>query len=1403
MNATSVSDSHLVLGIDVGSVSVGMVVMTAGKKVLRRFYEFHRGDIANTIERLLETIETDRIAAVAATDQTPGLIRADFRCDDRVAVICAARHFNEKIGAVLHVGGEKFGMLFFDENGEYSGLKTNTSCAAGTGSFLDQQAGRLKLSGIAELAAIAAKNTGERPKIASRCAVFAKTDLIHAQQEGYSLPEICDGLCHGLAKNIANTVLKHEKPNTPLIFCGGVAKNRAVVGHIRTIVGAEPVVDDMAHLYGAFGAAARMIDETGASFGPRGDNRGILRTVDAEREYGHPPLALVRSQYPDFGANAASEYEASRNGISNRVEIDIYPGLDAGKHLAVYLGIDIGSTSTKAVWMTPEKRVLAGFYTRTAGRPVEAMCSLFQAMDDLAGNRSIDLQIMGAGTTGSGRKFVGAIAGADLVIDEITAHARAAVELNPDVDTIIEIGGQDSKFTTLKNGRVTFSIMNTVCAAGTGSFIEEQAEKLGVALTDYAKRTLQVASPIASDRCTVFMERDINYYLSRGYTVNEVLAAALHAVRENYLTKVAVESSIGEVVCFQGATAKNRALVAAFEQRLERPIHVSRYCHLAGAFGVALHLADERAQGSMFRGLDLYNTDIPVRSEVCQLCTNHCKITVAEMADGPVAYGFLCGRDYDTKRFVDNNASGFDLIRAHRKLFSAKNRVKEPSAVTVGIPSALYLYEDVSLWVDFFNRLGIRTFIGDTIAADAVKTGKEQAGAEFCAPMAAMHGQAVYLVDKVDFIFLPHYLDNTEKNANGRRQYCYYSQYAPSLIAGISERIADKRVAPVMKYLYSSFHMRLELYRATRRIDENSNFIEIMRAFDHARAGRETAAKQWRALFDTHFPDSNDISVVLLGRPYTVLDPAMNKKIPRLFGALGIKAFFQDMLSSRGENDSAIAPFLSELHWNYAADIMAAAETVAWIPGLYPVLMTSFNCSPDSFIRDVFQRLMEGAGKPYLILEMDEHGSSVGYETRIEAAVRSFRNHAGTEAAGRPDPARINPVKAGSMSGRTVVFPNWDPITCRLLVANLQREGLDIQLMSDNEGAIRRSMRLNSGQCIPINAIAQEFVEHVRGNALDPEKAVLWMAYAEIACNIRLYPYKLKEMIASFGGGMEKAGVYSGAIGFTDVSIKAAMNGYFAYMFGGMLRKMGCRIRPYEKNFGETDRVIESSIRIMEEAFLGKRDKEAAVIEVVEKFAAVETRPGKRPSVAIFGDLYVRDNPVFNQGLVAFIEANGGEAITTPYTDYAKMIAPSYFRKWFTEGKYVSLLVNRTLLATMVHQEKSYYRHFRKILNEPEPLYTVPPENILSEFNVISENTGESMDNLLKIYYIKKIHPGVSLFVQTSPSFCCPSLVTEAMAKTIENRIGVPVVSITYDGTGGDKNRKIIPYLAFTPERPT
>jgi predicted CoA-substrate-specific enzyme activase len=1027
--------------------------------------------------------------------------------------------------------------------------------------------------------------------------------------------------------------------------------------------------------------------------------------------------------------------------------------------------------------------------------------SIFEAVNDICGKYKCSFKFSGVATTGSGRKFIGKIIGADSALDEITAHARAAFSLDPEVDTIIEIGGQDAKFTTLRNGMVTFSIMNNVCAAGTGSFIEEQANKLSCPLTDYSGKASGLPAPLSSDRCTVFMERDLNHYLSENYTTDEVLASVLHSVRENYLTKVAIEKNIGNRIFFQGATAKNRALVAAFEQRLGRPVMVSKFCHLTGAMGAALNLIDRRFTGTTFRGIDIFRHSIPVRGEVCGLCNNNCKIKVAEVNNETVAFGFLCGRDYDTKKFVNQNISGFEFMKERRKLEVPWRPESWRFDFTVGIPAALHLYDELLLWQEFFHRLGIRTLTGEGYR-DGIRDGKRISGAEFCAPMSEMHGHVLHLSGKADFIFLPVFLDRKEKDPGFRRGYCYYTQYVPSIISACRSISSVNRIlSPVIRSLGSTVAMKLQLFRMVKEITEgNVSFMQVSAAYD---AAFRSHCSSRESLMDLHekFMDKNDVNVVLLGRPYNVLSPSMNKGIPELFGKCGARVFFQDMIRPDGESRALIEPLLKSFHWTYASAVLECAETVARTEGLYPVLVTSFKCTPDSYAVEYFKKIMDSHNKPYLILQLDEHDSSVGYETRIEAGLRSFRNHfSGSRKFVPVDYNVMNPsvhMKSSCLNGKILLLPRWEAILGQFMVALLEKEGIEARVVDESRESIQRSLSHNTGQCIPLNIIIQNCVDYVRKHDLDPSRILMWNIDSRISCNLGMFPYYSKTLLESIGGGMEKMGVYAGNITLKDISIRASLNMYMACMFAGMLRRMGCHVRPYENVPGITDSVLEKSIPLLSEPFRTGASKEKALAQVIELFEAIKVTRTERPKVAIFGDLYARDNDVLNQDLIRVIEKNGGEVITTPYSELGKIIADPYIKKWFREGRYLDAITVKLLKQTFTIFEKKYYPYFNRILNG-HPYISIPPvEMVLEMFNIKVEHTGESMENALKIYSIMQHHPDLKLFVQTNPAFCCPSLVTEAMAGKIEEVTGVPVVTIEYDGTGGLRNDDVIPYLKY------
>lgn len=1388
-----------VLGIDVGSVSLSVVQLDLDGRILNSFYGFHQGNLDKTFEKVEEQLDLKSVLFAGGVSSTvkfnPRLVE---QYNTQVALMEAKRKYSTEAKSLLHIGAEKFLLIQFDDEGNYDFTKMNSSCAAGTGSFLDQQSSRLKLPGIEAFCEKALQNEGDVPDIASRCAVFAKTDLIHAQQRGFSQDAIADSLCKGLAKNIVDAVFANQAPKTPILISGGVSKNSAVIKHLEQTLQITFLQNENAHLFGALGAGLLSIKKNAGENQPVNpfNLNQILQEETIEKEYFYDPLELKLSEYPQFSSYSSAEFRPVFTAHPKHVEVDIYQNLEEYKDLSSYLGIDIGSTSTKAILLSRIRKPLVGLYTYTAGAPLDAVKAIFESIEDLQVNKKVQFNIKGVSTTGSGRSFVGKIIGADLILDEITSHARAAFELNPEADTIIEIGGQDAKFTQMDNGRVTFSQMNAVCAAGTGSFIEEQAKKLNCSLTEYASKALSARAPLASDRCTVFMERDINQLKGKGYSTNEILATVLHSVAENYLQKVAGEASIGKHVCFQGATARNKALIAAFEQRLQQPIFVSDLCHLTGALGAALLVLEEKKRTTSFRGLEIYKASIPLNTEQCDLCNNNCRISLAEISGETVAYGFLCGRDYETKKHVSANKAGFDLLKARKKILNVKTTKTTDTEISIGLPSSLHLFEEMPLWKRFFDNLSIRTISSEPFK-DPLKDGKYVAGAEFCAPVTAHYGHALYLLDKADFIFMPVYLRNRNSAKNAERLYCYYTQYSASLVYAIaSKNIREKHLSPFLDFSKGTLFVARDLLKCLKPVfKEKISLFKVNAALKEALSFYSGRKEELVTLFEQEFSEKEDLSVVLMGRPYVVLSKVLNKGIPEIFNKLGIKTFYQDMIPVSTEQEEEIEMMVKNVPWYFASKILETTNEVARKPNLYPVLVTAFKCSPDAFVIEYFKKLMHRHNKPYLILQIDEHDSNVGYETRIEAAIRSFRNHAFLAEKKDPFTGTILPKITRDLEGKTLLFPDWDPIVSPLLVANLKRLGIDARQLFSNEQTIRKSMAHNTGQCLPVSIVAQGVIDYMVENDLSPEKTLLWMFESKLSCNIRLYPQYIKGIFEKHGNGFEKANVYVGLLSHLEISPMACYYAYFAYMLGGLLRAVACKIRPYEVNAGETDKVLEQSVEILIKAFSGELGLEKTVEQAVGLFDGIAVIKTRKPKVAIFGDVYVCDNDVMNQDLHRAIEQAGGEVIVTTYSDYQKIIEPNRIRLLVHSGEYLKAAQLRLMISVIKMFEEKYYRYFERFLGPAPIIEPRKLEKKLEEFNINPFLSGESVDNILKVFFILENYADVKLFVQANPSFCCPSLVTEAMANEIKRITGVQVVTLTYDGTNEYKNDVILPYL--------
>jgi predicted CoA-substrate-specific enzyme activase len=570
-------------GVDVGSLFLKIVWLDDNLQIIKTCFQPHYGDSIELLKKELE----DSTCNIAVTGTNPDLLKSVLQIDP-------VNHIQSLIEGVISeypdarniidMGGNTATFIELTEKGKFKFTNCNSLCAAGTGSFLDEQMARLELTyqQIKNVPIIESP-----PKIAARCSVFAKTDLIQRQQQGYSKKEMWAGLCKGMVHTCLTTLLKGKQLEGLVVITGGVSLNPHIMYWLNQKYGDQIQTFEHAHLTSAIGAA-RYAKKNDISQKIAFNN--IKPAHVLEKKQKRHPLLLEKSKVVPFEV-----YHSYHD--QNNTEIRYIKRLNK-KKLDVFMGIDIGSTSTKAVLLDESENPVLDVYRKTLGNPVHATKKVLSAIKEWSEKESIDITFIRAGTTGSGREFIGRVVGADLIVNEISAHTTGAMKVDPKIDTIFEIGGQDSKYMYTVNGFIRESNMNYVCAAGTGSFIEEQANKLGFRVEEVGERVLGVAPPFTSDRCTVFMEQDIQVLLKKGYSREEVLAATMYSVAQNYITRVVSNKYKNpKKIFFLGATAKNIGLVAAFEQLLEVEIKVSPFSHVMGAYGVALLLSKMLKEG--------------------------------------------------------------------------------------------------------------------------------------------------------------------------------------------------------------------------------------------------------------------------------------------------------------------------------------------------------------------------------------------------------------------------------------------------------------------------------------------------------------------------------------------------------------------------------------------------------------------------------------------------------------------------------------------------------------------------------------------------------------------------------------------------------------------------------------
>ena len=938
------------------------------------------------IEILVALVDRSSMGEISGTGSGAKLLHSEFgvsRQNEFRALCKAVELLQPNVLTLFEMGGENSKYIRFERHGKERRLgiadyQTNGDCAAGTGGFLDQQAGRLRFK-VEEIGDIVLA-TPRAAQIAGRCSVFAKSDMIHAQQKGFTPEEILKGLCDAVARNFKSAITRGKKIVPEVCFVGGVAANRGVAQAIESAFGWQPgslLVPQNHDAFGAIGCAV-LAEEAARSEG---------------RE--RPAFSLVQSakmaQIPSSPRLSMENVVLLRNRMTALSPEEIEPVREA------FLGIDIGSVSTNLVVIDAERNVLKEIYLRTDGRPIEVVSRGLREIERDLGGR---IRIRGVGTTGSGRELIGELVGADTVNDEITAHKTGAAFIDRTilglgVDTIFEIGGQDAKFISLEEGIVVDFAMNEACAAGTGSFLEERAKELGIRIeNDFARIALSSEEPIRlGERCTVFMERDVNSYLQRGASLERIVAGLAYSVATNYINRVVRGRRIGEVIFFQGGTAYNDAVAAAFSSILGKRIIVPPFNGVMGALGVALLARDKmvnRRQESSFRGFDLDKVNYDIFEFTCKGCTNFCQMQRFTVEGEQTYWGDKCSERYRKAVKCEHEPVIENLMEYRRSLLTAEYDPEAGDGPVVGIPLCMSTYEWAPFWFNIFRELGIRVLLSEPTTNQIVKLGLESVVSEPCFPIQVAHGHIRWLIEKkTDFILVPNYISAPGSPTDKPSFFCPWNQTLP-FITRVAPFIADHRnriLAPTIWFNHGSRSVARAIRESLNQAGIRRSSRQVEQAVEHGFAAMERFRSDLLkagAAAMASISRQNEHGILLLGRPYNIYDKGINldigTKMRKYYGANVLGLDFLDL-----ENIDA-SQYNENMFWSYGSKILAAAAFVQDKPQLHIVYITNFKCGPDSYIKHF---ITEVSGRPFLTLQFDGHNNDAGMLTRCEAYLDS------------------------------------------------------------------------------------------------------------------------------------------------------------------------------------------------------------------------------------------------------------------------------------------------------------------------------------------------------------------------------------------------------------------------------
>ncbi|MCJ7447069.1 MAG: acyl-CoA dehydratase activase [Bacteroidales bacterium] len=1371
------------LGFDIGSVSLNTVLMDDNYNVIEDYYDYVHGKpfivLKERLSDILERIPSESIKGIAITG-TGGKLASELIggifVNEIIAQATSTGRLFPDAKTVIEIGGEDSKLIILEKdpaNGHSRlvDFEMNSICAAGTGSFLDQQARRIGVPIEKEFGEMSLKSV-DPPRIAGRCSVFAKSDMIHHQQIATPLHDIVAGLCFALARNFRSNVARSKEIKKPVVFSGGVAANIGMVRAFREVLnlnGDELIIPHHHASMGAIGA--------------------VMYAHSNKLEMNHFRGMQKLEEYlsSDSTAFVSMPQLKESEAIYNK---EVHFIRNGKEKLPVYLGVDVGSLSTNVVLIDKDHNVISRRYLPTAGKPLEAIQKGITEIYDEVGE---DVEVIGAGTTGSGRYLTGDFIGADTIQNEITAQATAAIDYDPTVDTIFEIGGQDSKYISIENGVVVDFEMNKVCAAGTGSFLEEQAEKLNINIVEeFGSMALKSECPVKlGDRCTVFMESDLNSFMQKGARNENLVGGLAYSIVYNYLQKVVAERRVGNKIFFQGGVTNNKAVVAAFEQVLDKKIIIPPHFDVTGAIGAAI-LAKRsmlKGQKSRFKGFGIRNITYKMSRFVCPACTNHCEIRRVQITGEKKSlyYGGRCEKyETDDRKKIANNIPNLFEKRTEMLMdgFTEKETWK---TTTIGIPRALMVYyQQFPFWRTFFEQLGFTIVLSNKSDKSLVTKSIETMTTETCLPVELMHGHVIDLIDRgVDYIFLP-FIVNAKPNKFNKTFNCncpWVQTYPFMVKAALKGKVDESKfLVPTLHFRFFKRALEKEMtvyFHEKFNISKNEIRKALYKA-DEVQVAFEKRLVDYGKEVMNAIPE-NCRPVVLLGKPYNSSDPHLNLALIEKLISQNVMPIPLDMLDT---SDNNIFTSYRNMYWPNGQKIIAGAQLVAKTDGLYAVYISNFRCGPDSFIHHYVTEELKG--KPFLHLEVDEHSADAGMVTRIEAFLDSLKGAEQNEKRDheifRPRPSPSSPPKE-----RVLYFPYMND-GAYLLAAAARSCGIPSEVLpmqTEEDIAIGRKYT-SSKECFPMICTTGSFIKKLQEPGGDPSKMCFFMPDHNGPCRFGQYNQFHRILFDKLGYKDAELITPSNDTSYEDVAgehgQKFRINAWKGFIAADYLRKIYRETRPYEINKGDSDKLYWESYEKLEKCIeKGSKGLTKLLERIASDFRAIKVDKSERkPVVAIIGEIFMRDNAGCNGNIANRLEDLGVEVVIGPFSEWIYYSTYRFTRDSRWKNDKMGVIKSK---IQGLGQDVIAYSLLKNIKKFTDHEKDVSLHDMLSMCDTYVNKYYDGDPPIAIGTSVALYDRGVSGLAAILPFTCMPGTLVASVSDTYrKDHENIPFINIAYDG---------------------